>query len=792
MTAFILNQWVPSDGCTCAGGNANAPVNTSLPVISGNPVVGQILTCSAGVWDGIPTTFLYQWQRDDTSISGAIHSTYTLVLADGLHAIRCVVSAINSFGATSTPSTAVSVPYPAPLNTSPPTVSGTGKVGATLTCWEGAWDNSPTSFTFQWQRNGTVSVGSGSTYVPIDADVGQSIRCIVTAFNSGGIVPATSNSVAVTSNVPVNTATPVVTGLPYAGATFSCTQGTWTNVPTGFAYQWLRDGANIVGATLSTYLGVTADQGHSVSCAVIASNAGGASIAANSNAIAIAVPFVFPGAPAALYSLRNVGPGYAGKAVNVRRANDSATQDIGFDLGNNFDVAAALSFGAGTVLYVTKWYDQSGHTLDAVQTNVGLQPQLVIIGGKPWVAFGIGFLSSSQLLGVVSGTVTPSGAMTVGYTVTDAADLACIPVNDVGSGWFTQLNNSGSGTTLTLGNHPGSANFWATGFTTDTSNLYLKNPNRVAFTLGSGTGQAYVNGVATSSASGMSTTPVANGFQIGGYGANFPFAGMISEVYVYGSVLSGANLSSIDASEASYWPDLGFQTPYRSGQHSVQFGVGESITCGNVLNFERNQAWSFTGDFQIYTVGATGNSAACVFFTNVPASGTAEPGYEVWVDNIGFLRVRIISDIGANNYLGVVGTTNVCDAAKHRVWVTYDGSSTAAGVKVYIDGNAETTAVEHDALTSNIGGVAGQSLVVGGQQGINYFNPKGTMGLFQIDTVARSGAYVSANGLVGTLPPVDANTGLSYQFTDASGATVTDASGNGHNGTLTHATMRIS
>lgn len=84
---------------------------------------------------------------------------------------------------------------------------------------------------------------------------------------------------------PANTVAPVVTGNAYVGQTLSCTTGTWSGIPTPtFTYQWKRDGADIGGATSSTYEQVLADAGTDVTCTVTATNAVGAA-SANSNAI---------------------------------------------------------------------------------------------------------------------------------------------------------------------------------------------------------------------------------------------------------------------------------------------------------------------------------------------------------------------------------------------------------------------------------------------------------------------------------------------------------------------------
>jgi hypothetical protein len=78
-----------------------------------------------------------------------------------------------------------------------------------------------------------------------------------------------------TASKPVNTAAPKLTGTPAVGQALSCSQGSWANNPTGYAYAWLRDGSPIAGQTASSYTVQSADQGHSISCQVTATNAGG-------------------------------------------------------------------------------------------------------------------------------------------------------------------------------------------------------------------------------------------------------------------------------------------------------------------------------------------------------------------------------------------------------------------------------------------------------------------------------------------------------------------------------------
>jgi hypothetical protein len=85
---------------------------------------------------------------------------------------------------------------PEPAVTAPPEVvdtpyvSGDGVVGATLTCTMGNWNNTPSSYAYQW-KSGATDVGTGTaSYVVADSDNGNNITCVVTATNALGSTEA--------------------------------------------------------------------------------------------------------------------------------------------------------------------------------------------------------------------------------------------------------------------------------------------------------------------------------------------------------------------------------------------------------------------------------------------------------------------------------------------------------------------------------------------------------------------------------------------------------------------------
>src|SRR5262249_40884906 len=105
-----------------------------------------------------------------------------------------------------------------PSNTAPPTISGTAHQGPRPHAPPGSWSGTqPIHFAYRWQRCNASGAScaniSGATnvdYTLTSADVGNTVRVVVTATNSAGMGTAASSPSAVVAapQAPANTAPP--------------------------------------------------------------------------------------------------------------------------------------------------------------------------------------------------------------------------------------------------------------------------------------------------------------------------------------------------------------------------------------------------------------------------------------------------------------------------------------------------------------------------------------------------------------------------------------------------------
>jgi subtilase family serine protease len=99
-----------------------------------------------------------------------------------------------------------SPPPAAPVNIDKPVINNTTPTeGQTLTTTNGTWSNSPTSFAYQWSCSGGCTNPTGtSSYVVDHLDVGKTISVTVTAHNTAGDTPASSDSTQPVAAIPAD------------------------------------------------------------------------------------------------------------------------------------------------------------------------------------------------------------------------------------------------------------------------------------------------------------------------------------------------------------------------------------------------------------------------------------------------------------------------------------------------------------------------------------------------------------------------------------------------------------
>lgn len=101
-------------------------------------------------------------------------------------------------------SAATTEAVPAPTNTEMPAIEGSAETGQTLAATTGTWDNSPSSYGYQWEDCDAAGANcvaipgaTAATYRLASSDVGHTVRVVVKATNANGSGKASSRPTAV-------------------------------------------------------------------------------------------------------------------------------------------------------------------------------------------------------------------------------------------------------------------------------------------------------------------------------------------------------------------------------------------------------------------------------------------------------------------------------------------------------------------------------------------------------------------------------------------------------------------
>jgi hypothetical protein len=189
---------------------------------------------------------------------------------------------------------------PGPVNTTPPSASGTPQQGQRLGAVPGIWTGTgAVRYAYQWYRCDSAGAhcksvhgATGVGYRLGAADAGALVGLTVAATDSTGTTSAYASllgPVAAAGATLRSTTPPKIVGGSTVGVTATVDNGGWSGKPSSFTVAWQQCNPNgracvpIGGATSAGYTPAPADVGHAL-VAVVTATAGSASQAAWSTA----------------------------------------------------------------------------------------------------------------------------------------------------------------------------------------------------------------------------------------------------------------------------------------------------------------------------------------------------------------------------------------------------------------------------------------------------------------------------------------------------------------------------
>ncbi len=123
-------------------------------------------------------------------------------------------------------------------------------------------------------------------------------------------------------------------------------------------------------------------------------------------------------------------------------------------------------------------------------------------------------------------------------------------------------------------------------------------------------------------------------------------------------------------------------------------GNNQYVNCGDIANFERTDAFSLE-----CWLKTTDTGTGCILTKSV-WDGSTYRGYILTI-NAGKIRFYLVSDIGTGKWIYVTTNNSFNDGTDKHIVVTYNGSSLASGINIYVNNVNQSLTVNVNALGAN-------------------------------------------------------------------------------------------
>ncbi|MGB1040150.1 MAG: arabinofuranosidase catalytic domain-containing protein [Flavobacteriales bacterium] len=141
------------------------------------------------------------------------------------------------------------------------------------------------------------------------------------------------------------------------------------------------------------------------------------------------------------FSMRQLYDDYQGPIIRLRRASDNAEMDFCAASDTIVDIDSINNWRAGSNVFVTVWYDQSGMCRNAIQPTVAFQPRFFPNANRPYFV-GDGTNDKLDVLTDIK-VLTNNGANGTVFSVVYSTSKQQVSWGSSGAGgdrWFTHFN----------------------------------------------------------------------------------------------------------------------------------------------------------------------------------------------------------------------------------------------------------------------------------------------------------------------------------------------------------------